>query len=135
MYADSGKKNVMRFAPVLYLKNVADGIAFYMKAFDAKELRKWTNDDGTVHVAEMMIGDSMFHMHEEVTGKRELSPQTLNATCVILGVFVDNPDEVIAKAIAAGAITIHPPQDYEYGYRQGDIKDPFGHRWTFQKVI
>lgn len=135
MYADAGKKKVMRFAPVLYLKNVAEGIEFYMKAFDAKELRKWANDDGTVHVAEMMIGDSMFHMHEEVTGKRELSPQTLNATCVILGMFVDNPDEVIAKAIAAGAIEIHAPQDYEYGYRQGDIKDPFGHRWTFQKVI
>ncbi len=30
----------MAFAPILYLSNIADTIAFYEKAFDAKELRR-----------------------------------------------------------------------------------------------
>jgi len=26
-------------------------------------------------------------------------------------------------------------QDNDYGYRQGDIRDPFGHLWMIEKVI
>jgi uncharacterized glyoxalase superfamily protein PhnB len=26
-------------------------------------------------------------------------------------------------------------QDYDYGYRQGVIADPFGHQWLFEKRI
>jgi uncharacterized glyoxalase superfamily protein PhnB len=60
---------------------------------------------------------------------------TLNGTCVILGVFVEDPDKVMANTIAAGAIEISPVQDYDYGYRQGNITDPFGHHWTIEKAI
>jgi PhnB protein len=26
-------------------------------------------------------------------------------------------------------------QDFDYGYRQGIVKDPFGHCWQFQKKL
>ncbi len=123
------------FAPILYLKNVADAIDFYSKAFDAKELRRWNNDDGSAHVAEMMIENAIFHLHEETPEKKELSPQTLNGISVIIGLFVENPDAVAAKAIAAGATETSPVKDYEYNYRQGDLTDPFGHHWTIEKRI
>lgn len=123
------------FAPVLYMKNVADAIAFYLKAFDAKELRRWSNDDGSVHVAEMMIDNAMFHLHEEVSRKSQLSPYTLGGNSVEIGLFVADPDTVMAKAIEAGAKEINPMQDYDYGYRQGSFIDPFGHEWTVQKTI
>jgi len=42
---------------------------------------------------------------------------------------------VIEKAIGAGATLISPVQDYEYGYRQGGIADPHGHRWQIQKDL
>jgi len=35
---------------------------FYQKAFDARVLRAWENDDDSVHVAEMEIGGAMFHI-------------------------------------------------------------------------
>src|SRR6476620_1528972 len=133
MQTDSNESHTLRFAPMLYLKNVADGIEFYEKAFNAKELRRWSNDDGSVHVAEMMVEDALFHLHEEVSRDANLSPKTLGGTSVILGLFVADPDEIVAKAIAAGATEIHPIQDYDYGYRQGDIRDPFGHYWTIEK--
>ena len=135
MKTGSNGNHSVSFAPILYLKNVADAIEFYKKAFEAKELRRWSNDDGSVHVAEMMIQDALFHLHEEVSREGELSPVTLGGTCVILGLFVTNPDEVAGKAIAAGATETSPVKDYDYGYRQGNITDPFGHHWRIEKSI
>jgi len=135
MKTDSSKINATAFAPILYLSNVADAIEFYKKAFDARELRRWSNPDGSVHVAEMIIEAALFHLHEEVSRDYEFSPMTLGGTTVVIGLFVANPDEVAAKAIAAGATESTPVKDYDYGYRQGDITDPFGHRWTIEKSI
>jgi len=129
------KTDSATFAPILYLNNVADAIEFYKKAFNAKELRRWSNDDGSVHVAEMMIETALFHLHEEVSREAELSPMTLGGTSVIVGLFVADPDEVMAKAVAAGAIETTSIKDYDYGYRQGNITDPFGHHWTVEKSI
>lgn len=124
-----------RFAPELYLKNVSEAIEFYHKAFDAKELRRWSNPDGSVHVAELMIQEAIFHLHEEVLLKQEASPETLGGTSVLLGLFVPDPDAVIARAVSAGAIEVSPMQDYDYGYRQGTVKDPFGHLWMIEKEL
>ena len=82
---------------------MATAIEFYKSAFDAKELRRWSNDDGSVHVAELVIEDALFHLHEEVARNGELSPGTLKGTSVILGLFVAEPDAFFAKAIEAGA--------------------------------
>jgi len=135
MKTNANEKLTANFAPILYLNNVADAIVFYEKAFDAKELRRWSNDDGSVHVAEMIIEEALFHLHEQTERKKQLSPLTLNGTCVIIGLFVANPDELFEKAVAAGASVTHPMQDYDYGYRQGDLVDPFGHHWTIEKKI
>ena len=110
-------------------------IEFYQKAFDAKELRRWSNDDGSVHVAEMKIEDALFHLHEESSRNAELSPKTMGGTSVILGLFVDDPDTMVATALTEGATELSPIQDYDYGYRQGNIMDPFGHHWTIEKSI
>ena len=132
METSTGK---VSFSPILYFTNVADAMEFYTKAFWAREMRRWSNDDGSVHVAEMMIGHALFHLHEEVQRENELSPKTLGGTCVILGLFVENTDEMMANAIAAGATETSPIKDYEYGYRQGNLTDPFGHHLTIEKAI
>ena len=123
------------FAPHLACKNVLDAMEFYKKAFGAVELRRWSNPDGTVHVAEMSIDDAMFHIHEEVTGKHQLSPETVAAVTSLIGIFVDDPDRLMNDAIAAGAKVADPMQDYDYGYRQGTLTDPSGHQWLVQKKI
>ena len=122
------------FAPMLYLKDVKMGIDYYMRAFDAVELRRFSNKDGTVHVAEMAIGGSLLRLHEEVKREKELSPNTLRGTTTIIGMLVDDPDATMAKAAAVGGTVIHPVKDHEYGFRQGTIVDPFGHRWEIEKA-
>jgi PhnB protein len=127
--------NKTTFAPELFIKSGVTDISFYTKAFDAVELRRFTNDNGTIHVAELSIDGAIFHLHEEVISKGEFNPEKYNGTTVIIGLFVADVDVLMNRAIAAGAVVISPAQDYEYGYRQGQIKDPFGHYWMIEMKI
>ena len=119
--------------PMLYMKDLSAAIDFYKNAFGAKE--RWRIEhEGNVHVAEMSIPPVLFRMHEEVNRENELSPSTLNATSIVIGLLVDNPDELAARAVAAGATELSAVKDYEYGYRQGTIRDPFGHHWCLERM-
>jgi PhnB protein len=123
------------FAPQLYIKSGITDIDFYVEAFGAVELRRINNEDGTIHVSELEINGAIFHLHEETTRNRMLSPENLNGTTVKIGLFVPDVDVVAKKAIKAGAIEITPPQDYDYGYRQAELRDPFGHCWMIEMKI
>ena len=50
-------------------------------------------------------------------------------------VRVADVDAVYARALAAGATGDMPPQDFEYGERQANLNDPWGHHWTFSQTI
>src|ERR1041385_5992406 len=114
----------VRFAPQLIIPSGVKNIDFYLEAFGATERMRWSNEDGSIHVAELTIGDLLFHLHEAVPSKRQLDPVQLNGITTIIGLFVPDVDAVMKKAVAAGATEGNPAQDYEYGYRQGEIKDP-----------
>lgn len=122
------------FAPQLLLNNGIKDISFYAKAFGATENLCFYNDDSSIHVAELSIDGAIFHVHE-VTKSNFFSPEKHGGTTTIIGLFVPDVDIVMNNAIKAGAIEISPAKDYEYGYRQGEIEDPFGHHWLIQKKI
>lgn len=88
-----------------------------------------------MHVSELEIGGAIFHIHEEKPSARRYSPALCGGTSTIMGIMVADPDAVMKNPIAAGATVVSPMQDYDYGYRQGDIRDPFGHLWMIEKVI
>ena len=123
------------FAPQLYIQGGVRDISFYEKAFGAIELRRFTNDDGSIHVAELSIDGAIFHLHEESLHSGQFNPVGVNGTTVLIGLFVPDVDKVMENAIQAGAIVVSPAQSYDYGYRQGEIKDPFGHIWMIEMKI
>src|ERR1700759_5520526 len=123
------------FAPQLLINNGVTDISFYMKAFGATENFCLRDDDGTIHVAELSINGTIFHVHEVTAKTYFFSPDKHNGVTTIIGLFVEDVDEVMNNAIKEGAIEISAAKDYEYGYRQGEIKDPFGHYWLIQKKI
>jgi PhnB protein len=129
---DAGK---ISFAPQLYIKNGIKDISFYVKAFGAVELRRFSDDDGSIHVSELSINGNVFHLHEIGSKTTYFSPDKHQGTTVMIGLFVPDVDAVMNSAVAAGATIISPAQDYDYGYRQGEIKDPFGHYWLIEKNI
>lgn len=127
------EKNVA-FAPVLYIQNGIKDISFYEKAFGAKEQMRFSNDDGSLHVAELSLKGAVFYVHE-ISKPYWSDPAAQQATSVCIGLFVPDVDAVMDSAVRAGATVISPARDYEYGYRQGTIRDPFGHYWQIQKRI
>ena len=127
------EKTKTQFAPHLTIKVLRPAIDFYEKGFGAKTIRTFDNDDGSVHVAEMTLDGLLFHLHEEVARDHHLSPETVASTTVLIGVFTADPDALYNSVIAAGARVVSPMQDYDYGYRQGTVADPFGHQWLIQK--
>jgi PhnB protein len=131
----SANANKTFFAPELFIPNGVKDISFYENAFGAIEQMRFSNTDGSIHVAELCIDGAIFHIHEITAKEYFFSPDKNNGTTVCIGLFVEDVHEVMKKALKAGAVEINPVQDYEYGYRQGSIKDPFGHYWQIQKKI
>lgn len=128
------KANTTFFAPELYINNGIKDISFYKNAFGATENLCFRNEDESIHVAELCIDGAIFHVHE-ITSTHFFSPDKHNACTCCIGLFVPDVDAVMKQAILAGATEISPAEDYEYGYRQGTINDPFGHFWQIQKKI
>lgn len=129
--ASSGQTH---FAPQLMIGNGVKDISFYAKAFGAVDHFCLRNDDDSVHVAELSIDGAVFHVHE-VTQPNYFTPETHNGTTALIGLFVPDVDAVMNSAVNAGATLISKAKTYEYGYRQGIIEDPFGHRWLIEKII
>lgn len=127
--------NTTFFAPQLFIPSGVTDISFYFRAFDAVELRSWRDDDGSIHVAELSINGAIFHLHEERSAKGQFEPNKIKGVTAIVGLFVEDVDAVMDKALHAGAVPISPAQDYDYGYRQGSIQDPFGHQWLIETRI
>ncbi len=122
------------FAPELYINNGVKDISFYKNAFGATQNLCFTNEDNSIHVAELSINGAIFHVHE-VTSSKFFTPDKHNGCTCCIGLFVEDVDQVMKQAIGAGATEISPVTDYDYGYRQGMVKDPFGHYWQIQKKI
>ncbi|MBE7176964.1 MAG: VOC family protein [Mucilaginibacter polytrichastri] len=125
-------KDPTHFAPELHIPKGTHEIEFY-KRFGATEHFCLRNDDGSIHVAELEIDGALFHVHEVM--RDALEPLCANGVTAVIGLFVADVQEVMEKAIKAGAAEINPTTDHEYGYRQGMFKDPFGHLWQVQKKI
>jgi PhnB protein len=135
MKNDPDQSGLTFFAPHLTVRNVLAELNFCKAAFGALELRRFSNPDGSVHVAEMSIGGALFHIHEEMPGSAEMSPETLKGTSSAIGLFVPDPAATVRNGIAAGARETSPVKDYDYGYRQATMMDPAGHVWLIQKRI
>lgn len=126
--------NTAHFAPELHIPNGTTDVNFYSR-LGAKEHFCLRNDDGSIHVAELDFRGAIFHLHEIVRTFGALEPVSAKGVTAVIGLFVVDVDEVMRKAIEAGATEVNPAKDYEYGYRQGMFKDPFGHYWQIQKKI
>jgi len=126
------RERTTHFAPELHIPNGTLEIDFYKK-FGAIEHFCFRNDDGSIHVAELDINGAIFHVHE--TMRDALEPISAKGVTTVIGLFVPDVEEVMNKAIQAGATEINPVTDHDYGYRQGMFKDPFGHYWQIQKKI
>jgi PhnB protein len=120
--------------PMLTVKNAAQAIEFYKKAFGAREVSRLTTPTGQI-VAEMSFDGQTFFVVDENPRAFNVSPKSVGGTTVRISLIVDEPDALAARAIAAGATEVFPMQDQSYGLRQGRVEDPYGHHWLIGKPL
>ena len=121
---------------VAYLRvgDARAAIAFYAAAFGAKERYRLTMGDRIGH-AELEFGDTCVMLSDEFPEMGIVGPKALGATTVTMCLGVEDADAVVARAVTAGAVLKRPVQDEFYGFRTGQVEDPFGHVWMVQTQI
>lgn len=119
--------------PYITIGNCADALAFYVKAFGAKESFRLVDPSGRIGHAEIKIGDSAVMMSDAFPEWGTVAPN--GPEPMSLALAVKNADVAVAKAVAAGAKIVRPVQNQFYGFRSGTISDPFGHIWNISHQI
>ncbi|HKQ58864.1 MAG TPA: VOC family protein [Candidatus Eisenbacteria bacterium] len=118
-------------SPQLTVKNAAQALEFYKRAFGAKETSRFPGPNGMIMHASMTIGDSCFFLNDEIPAPGGTkSPSVLGGTPVVLNLYVTDCDKIYNQAIAAGAKASMPLADQFWGDRYGQVTDPFGHIWA-----
>ena len=112
------------------VRDSAAAMAFYTRVFGAKEKFRLTEPGGRVGHAELDFGGVTLMLCDEFPEYGIRAPQPGQDTAVTIHIHVENADEVIGRAVAAGATIEIAPTDAFYGERSGAIRDPFGHRWS-----
>ena len=116
--------------PYLTVRDAAKAIEFYKQAFGAKERGVMKGPDGKVMHAELQIGDSVVMLADEFPEFGAVSPQSVGNSSSGLHIYVSNVDEAFDRAVKAGASVTMPVGDQFWGDRYGQLKDPFGHKWS-----
>lgn len=109
---------------MLAVPDTPKAVRWYKKALGARVL--WSLGS----VAGLEIDGAPFFLHPPVVDNFS-SPLDIGSRTARVEVFADDPDEVIRRAVKAGA-TGGGLQDHSrpWGiHRQGGFIDPFGHNW------
>ena len=114
----------------LPIKDMARSQAFF-KALGLSFNPRFTNEQGAC----LEIGENFYAMLLVESFFKGFTQKPIGdahqATEVILALSVDSraeAEEVIAKAVAAGATTPNPPQDHGFMFQHG-FADLDGHQW------
>jgi len=113
----------------LFVKNAAAAIEFYKKAFGAKEVMRFMDDQGKIGHAEISVGNSSIFLADEFPDYDSVSPQALGGSPVKMHLYVEDVDALAKEALSAGAKIVRPVEDQFYGDRSGQFADPFGYTW------
>jgi PhnB protein len=126
--------------PHLIVNDAAAALEFYKHALGATETMRMPAQDGKrlLH-AEMEVNGARIFMCDffpehcpAYSGQDKVAPPVkLGGTAVMMHLGVPNCDEAFKRAVAAGAIVAMEPWDAFWGARYAQVRDPFGHAWSF----
>ena len=122
------------FAPYLVVSNAAAAIDFYKKAFGAEEQARHSapGGDKVMHAQLFIHGGHLFLCDDFAAqmGRKSETPESLGGSPVTFHLQVEDADATWNQAVAAGAEVALPLADQFWGDRYGQLRDPFGHKWS-----
>jgi uncharacterized glyoxalase superfamily protein PhnB len=102
-------------------------IRFLTAAFNARELGRVYNPDGSIGHAEVQIGDSKILMFDLQPG--------WPAFRSLIHLYVENADDLYEQALNAGARSMTRVTTHSWGDRGGRVLDPFGNIWWINSHV
>ena len=115
--------------PVLIYPDVREAVAWLSAAFGFVE-RVQIGED---HRSQMSVGEGGAVIIGDVRYDR-VPPRPGESTHSVM-VRVDDVNSHLARARENGAEIRMEPVDFEYGERQYEAADPWGHQWTFSETL
>jgi uncharacterized glyoxalase superfamily protein PhnB len=115
------QKSYNTVTPWITTKSTDKLIEFLVAAFNAIELGRVHNADGSIGHAEVQIGDSKILMFDS-------RPEWPPFPCFI-NLYVDDSETLYEQAIQAGATPMTKIVTQAWGDKGGRIIDPFGNVW------
>ena len=119
----------------LCVRDAAKAIEFYKDAFGAVEVLRLQEPGGKIGHAEISIDGVVVMLSDEYPDYDAISPQTSGHTTASILIYVENADAMAERAVKAGAALLRPVKTEFYGERVATLKDPFGHKWSFQTRV
>jgi uncharacterized glyoxalase superfamily protein PhnB len=108
--------------PELVYDDVDRAVRWLGEAFGFQT--RWQAGD---HRAQLRAGSCAVVVRDDPGGDRGRRAMIL--------VRVEQIEERLQRALAAGARLVRDLEDHRYGERQFSVEDPGGHRWTFTQSI
>jgi PhnB protein len=108
---------------------------WYTTVLGAEERSRITLPDGRLIHLELRFGPSVVMVADEFPEHGALSPATTGCTSAVLYLQTSGVDAVWARALEGGAQVARPLAETFWGEREGQITDPFGHRWGLSQHV
>lgn len=121
--------------PHIVVRDADAPSTWYRQAPGAVERTRLTLPSGKVMYAELRLGDSPVMVADEFPEFGIVSPLAIGGTAVVLHLFTDDVDALWQSATTAGAEVVVPLDDQFWGDRQGQLLDPFGHKWNLAQHL
>jgi len=106
--------------PYLHPEGVRKYIDFLKRAFGAEEMAVIEQSGRVMHAA-VRVGNAVLEMGEP-EDRRGIPSNGFF-------LFVEDVEAAYARALAAGATAVRPPDDLPYGLRSAIVRDPGGYLW------
>ncbi|MFI6660653.1 VOC family protein [Streptomyces sp. NPDC050523] len=113
----------------LTARGTDEASGWYQKAFGAEELTRLVVPGGRLIHVQIRIGTLTLMLADEFPELESYGPQHFGGTYGAIYLHVDDADAAWQRAVQAGATVIRPLNDTFWGEREGQLLDPFGHRW------
>ncbi len=118
--------------PELWIDHAEAAVAFYQAAFGATVIHRVGGGDDIV--AQLSVGGAAFWVATANPSMNRLSPRLIDGATSRTLLVVEDPHQVLAQALAAGAAERSPVRQ-EHGWLLGRIVDPFGHEWEIGRPM
>jgi PhnB protein len=123
-----------KITPHIVVHDGPAAVDWYTRVLGAQEGLRIELPNGKLLV-ELLFGDTTMMLADEFPEIGIVSPRTLGGTYMALYLTVEDADDVWQRALETGAEVFVPLDDSFWGDRQGQIIDPFGHRWGFSQHL